>query len=86
MLGLHCNVQAAHCGSFSCHGAQASGAQGLSSCNTQALELRLGSHVTWPLLLPACGIFLNQGLNPRPCTGRQILIHCTTKEVLHAFF
>ena len=27
----------------------------------------------------ACGIFLDQGLNP--CTGRWILNHCTTREV-----
>ena len=32
--------------------------------------------------LAACGIFLEQELNPWPCTGRQILIHCTTREVL----
>ena len=30
----------------------------------------------------ACGIFSDQGSNPVPCTGRQIPIHCTTREVL----
>ena len=30
----------------------------------------------------ACGIFPDQGLNRVPCTGREILIHCTTREVL----
>ena len=29
----------------------------------------------------ACGIFLDQGSNPCPCIGRQILNHCTTREV-----
>ena len=29
----------------------------------------------------ACGIFLVQGSNPCPCIGRQILNHCTTREV-----
>ena len=47
---LHCSAQASHCGSFSCCGAQALGAQasivlahGLSSCGSQALEFRLSS-------------------------------------------
>ena len=30
----------------------------------------------------ACGIFLDQGLKPCPCFGRQILNHWTTREVL----
>ena len=29
----------------------------------------------------ACGIFPAQGSNPCPCIGRQILNHCTTREV-----
>ena len=29
----------------------------------------------------ACEIFLDQGLNRVPCTGRRILNHCTTREV-----
>ena len=29
----------------------------------------------------ACGILPDQGSNPIPCTGRQILIHCDTREV-----
>ena len=28
----------------------------------------------------ACGIFPNQGSNPCPCIGRQILNHCATRE------
>ena len=28
----------------------------------------------------ACGIFPDQGLNPCPCIGRQILIHCAPRE------
>ena len=34
----------------------------------------------------ACEIFLNQGSNPWPCIGRQMLKHWTTKEVLHPVF
>ena len=30
----------------------------------------------------ACGIFLDQGLNPWPLNGRQILNHWATKETL----
>ena len=29
----------------------------------------------------ACGIFLDQGSNRVPCIGRQIPIHCATREV-----
>ena len=29
----------------------------------------------------ACGIFLDQGANPCPYTGRWIFIHCTTREI-----
>ena len=29
----------------------------------------------------ACGIFTDQGSNPCPCIGRQILNHCATREV-----
>ena len=28
----------------------------------------------------ACGIFPDQGSNPCPCIGRQILNHCATRE------
>ena len=34
----------------------------------------------------ACGIFLDQGSNPCPCTARWILNHGTTMEVPELFF
>ena len=34
----------------------------------------------------ACEIFLNQGSNPWPCIGRQMLKHWTTREDLHHVF
>ena len=33
-----------------------------------------------PSCSTACGIFPDQGLNPCPCIGRQILNHCATRE------
>ena len=33
----------------------------------------------------ACGIFPDQGSNPCPCIGRQILNHCATREALIFF-
>ena len=55
-------------------------------CRTGALDQRLsncGHGLSCPL---ACGIFPEQGLNPCPCTGRRILIHCTTREVFPPLF
>ena len=47
---LRCGARASHCGGFSCCGAQALGVRAsvvvayeLSSCGSQALELRLSS-------------------------------------------
>lgn len=37
-----------------------------------------------PSCFPACGIFLDWGLSLSPCTGRQILSHCTTRGILAA--
>lgn len=34
-----------------------------------------------PSCSAACGIFPDWGLNLCPCIGRQILIHCSTREV-----
>ena len=34
-----------------------------------------------PSCSAACGIFPDQGSNPGPCIGRQILNHCATREV-----
>ena len=33
----------------------------------------------------ACGIFRDQGPTPVPCTGRRVLIHCNTREILSIF-
>ena len=38
-----------------------------------------------PSCSAACGIFPNQGSNPCPCIGRQILNHCATREALFYF-
>ena len=74
-LGLCCCVCA-----FSSWGEQGL----LSNCSAQASHCGgFSCCKAWTLGCPkACGIFLEQELNPWPCTGRQILIHCTTREVL----
>ena len=61
---LRCDAQALHCGGFSCRRARALGARGLSHCGCQTPEHRLGSHGMRPGGSTACGIFLDQGLNP----------------------
>ena len=61
---------AVHCGDFSCWG-------------THALGVLASVIVAHRLSCSeACGIFPDQGLNPCPLHCRQILIHCTTKNVL----
>ena len=69
---LLCGVRASHCGSFSC-GAWALGPRAsvvvacrLSSCGSWALECRLSSCGHGLSCSVACGIFLDQGLNPCP--------------------
>ena len=69
---LCCGAQASHCGGFSCGGTQALGSQasvvaalGLSS-GSRALE-RSSVVVAHGLSCStACGIFPDQGKNPRP--------------------
>ena len=63
---LHCGAQASHCGGFSCSGAQAPGswasvvvARGLQSAGSAVVAHGLSCSA-------ACGIFPDQGLNPRP--------------------
>ena len=70
---LCCGVWASHCGGFSCCRARALGMRAsvvaaceLSSCGSWALEHRLSSCGAWAQLLPACGIFPDQGSNPCP--------------------
>ena len=53
-LGLPCNAQAPHCGDFSRCGAGALGA-----CTFVVVVYRSSCPT-------ACGIFYNQGSNPRP--------------------
>ena len=64
-------------------GTQASGvaARGLSSCNSWALEHRLGSCGAQTLLL--CGVWgpPGRGWTRVLCIGRRALIHCTTRKV-----
>ena len=76
-------------GAVFCRGAQASHCSGLSAFRAQALStqvseaaaLKLSSHGTQALVASNTWIFLDQGLKPCPCIGRQILIHCTTVEI-----
>ena len=63
-------VQVSHCGSFSC-GAQALGAQA-----SAVTRHGFSSCGTWAYLL--CDMW------DLPSTGREILIHCTTREVLNS--
>ena len=74
LSGSYSFTVASHCSSFSCCRAWALGiwasvvkAHGLSSCGLWALEHWLSSFGTWAFSWSmACGIFLNQGLNPCP--------------------
>ena len=50
-------------------------------CRAWSLERGLSSCDPELCCPTACGIFLDWGLNPWPCTGRQILKHWTTKLV-----
>ena len=54
---------------------------GCSSCGLQALEHRVSSCGARVSCSAACGIFADQGSNPCPLHCRQILNHCTTREV-----
>ena len=59
-----CGVLASHWGGFSCCGARALGCTNFSSCSFRALEHRLNSCGPWVFCSMACGILLDQGLNP----------------------
>ena len=58
-----CSARASHCGGFSGCGAQAVG----TWASVVVVEM-----FSFPMV---CGIFLDQGLNPIPYIGRQILYH-----------
>ena len=70
-------------GYCSCRG-WASHHSGFSCCRTLALERRLSSCAQGLSCPKARGIFPDQGLNPVPCIGRQILNHWSTREVPRA--
>ena len=67
MLDLHCHVWASLCSGFSCCGAQARVGPVVVACGLSCSI--------------ACGIFLDQGSNLCPLIDRQILMHCTTRDV-----
>ena len=68
-----CCSKSSHCGGFSC-------------CGTWALGSWVSVVVAHGLSCPeACGIFLDQGLNPVPFIGRQTLNHWTTRQVQPSF-
>ena len=83
---LHCGVQASHCGGFSCCRAQALGtlASVFVAHGPQSLGLAVVAHRL--SCSSVSGILPDQGLNLCPCTDRQILIHCATREVLFSGF
>ena len=81
------------CGGFSCCRAQAVGAQasvvkahGLSSCGWWTLELRLELWHTGLVALWQTESSWTRDQSCVSCIGRQILIHCTTREVLGVVF
>ena len=88
-----CRARAYHCGDFSCFAAQALGHAGLSSCSTQAQQLRpAGSRAwaqQWHLVFVVPWHMESSQTRDQsyvPCTGSRILIHCSTGEVHIHFF
>ena len=63
---LLCSAQASHCSGFSCCGAQALGMQASAvvACGLQSTGSEVVAHGL--SCSAACGIFPDQGLNPRP--------------------
>ena len=68
-LFFFCGAGASYCGGFSCFRAQALGAPA-----SVVAARRLSCSV-------ACGIFLDRNPTCVPCVGRQVHIHCATREV-----
>ena len=90
VLGLHCCTQAfSACGKpklLSRCGTQASHLGGFSCCRAQALGTQASVAVAHRLRCsPTGGIFLDQGSNPCSLHWNQILVHCTTREILISF-
>ena len=88
---LHCSARASHCSGFSCCKAQALERAGFGSCGTWTQQLwlsgsRAQTQQLWRAGLVAPWHVGSSQTRPRtrvPCTGRQILNHCTTREVHH---
>ena len=88
-----CGVRACHWGDVHCCRVQAleqrawvTVAQGLSSCNSQALEHRFNSCGTQAWLLWACGIFPDQELSPWTVVLEKTLespLHCKEIQPVH---
>ena len=85
---LCCGAWASHCGGFFCCGAWALGmrasvvvARGLRSCNA---GFRAQAQLLWHMGLVApqhVGSSQTRDQTHVPCIGRQILNHCTTREI-----
>ena len=78
-VSFHCCLQsllrASHCGGFSFYAAQALGAQRLQYLWLSGLTAPWHVESSWA-----------RDRTRVPCTGRRILIHCTTREVAHEKF
>ena len=86
---LHCGARASHCGGFSCCGARSLGAWAsvVVAHGLQQLWLvgsRAQAQQLWRTGLVAprhVGSSRTRARTHVPCIGRQILNHCTTREV-----
>ena len=83
-------MQASHCGGFSCWGAQALGARisGVAATSSVVVALALecvgfGSCAAWASLFYGMWNLPGPGIEPIPCNGRKILVHCTTRDILY---
>ena len=77
----HCSEQSSHCGGFSHCGAPALLRSRFSSCSFQAPERVLGSCGTWVVGPRHVGSSHTRDRTSVPSIGRQLLIHCATREV-----
>ena len=76
-----CGTQASHCCGFSCCRAQTVRAQRISSFSSSALEQRFSSRGAWHVRSSWIRDWTHIS-----CTGRGILYHSATKEVLSCIF
>ena len=81
---LHCNMQASHCGGFSCCRAQALGLTGSVVGSSQAREHWLSSCGKQALVaLQHVGSSWTRDQTQVPCVGKWILKYRTTRKVLY---